>query len=73
MPKNELKGIRVCKLEDENGIYYISNTSYYVPQWLRESETSKEDDLPPDSLVVYGAENQPEVPTTCMQKIESSS
>lgn len=61
--RDELKDIRVCELEDENGVYYISNTSWYVPEWLQESETTEIDDLPADSLVVHTVENDPEFRT----------
>lgn len=59
--KEELTDVKVCELHDENGKYFISNTSWYVPEWLRDLEHTEHDDLPEDSLVVHGVENDPEM------------
>lgn len=57
----ELKHIKVCKLVDEKGDYFISDTSWYIPEWLRTeaSSTNADNFIPPDKKLVYTVENNP--------------
>lgn len=40
---DELRAVKVCQLSDEKGLFYISDTSFYVPQWLREGYAGIDD------------------------------
>lgn len=57
----EVKEIKVCKLFDENGEYFVSDTSYYVPEWLRSEPFSAENNsIPKDKTLVYTVQNNPD-------------
>lgn len=61
VPATEMEGVKVGRLVDEFGEHYLSDTSMYLPEWLKDSEEEHEEhDLPPDSRAVSSVENNPE-------------
>lgn len=61
---DELKGVNVCQLTDVLGDYFVSDTSWYIPEWLREeplSVTSSIRALPADEKLVYTVKNNPDL------------
>lgn len=61
----ELQNVKVVKLMDESGDCFLSDTSVYVPEWLRDmpaAATSDSRAFPVDENLMYTVENNPASP-----------